>query len=89
MIGVEQIALAALGLCVGTGAGWLHFRSLRAVSERLLKGDFTAIALQLARFAVLGAVLVLAALGGTITLISTAIGVMIGRQIVLRQAEAR
>lgn len=88
MIGAGQIALAALGLAAGTAAGWLHFRSLRVVSEKLMRGEFSAIALQLARFAGLGALLVLAALGGGPVLIATAIGVMIGRHLVLRRAEA-
>lgn len=88
MIGAAQIAFAALGLTAGTAAGWLHFRSLRLVSEKLMRGEFSAIALQLARFAGLGLLLVLAALGGAGTLIATAIGVMIGRHLVLSREKA-
>ncbi|RLL72454.1 N-ATPase subunit AtpR [Paenirhodobacter hankyongi] len=80
------LSLAALGL--GTGAGWLHFRTLRAVSDRLLSGDLTAVALQVGRFAVLGLFLFLCARAGAAPLVTGAAGVLIGRRIALKRMEA-
>jgi len=85
---MEQITFSVMGLGVGTAAGWLHFRSLRIVSDKLVKGEFSAIALQLARVAMLAAGLGRAALGGAWPLIGTARGIMVGRQIVIGRMEA-
>ena len=78
----------AVGLGIGYAAGLLHFRSLKAVARRLASGDLTAIALQLGRLALLGAVLFVLALYGAQALLAGAAGVLLARRRVLAQAEA-
>ncbi len=69
----------ALGLVVGFLLGVLHFRTLRLVSVRLLRGDFSAIALQVVRFAVLAATLFALAKLGAAPLLSAMVGVLVAR----------
>ncbi len=75
------LLLAALG--TGFGVGIFHFRSLEGVARRIVAGDQTAVALQLGRLAVLGAVLALLAMIGAPTLIAGAAGVLVARALVL------
>ncbi len=73
-------------LVLGTGAGWLHFRRLRTVSDRLLAGDLSAVAWQVGRFAALGAFLLLCAKAGAAPLLGAGAGIAVGRQIAMRGA---
>ncbi|MGP3698957.1 N-ATPase subunit AtpR [Rhodobacter sp. NSM] len=82
------VLLALAALAAGAMAGWLHFRSLRIVSDRLLRGDLTAVTLQLARLGLLAGFLVLCSRGGALPLIAGAAGVLAGRAIVLRRERA-
>ena len=70
----------------GTGAGWLHFRSLRSLADRIVGGDRRALALQLLRLGGMAGFLVLAAQGGAFALLAAAAGVFVGRWLVLRAA---
>jgi hypothetical protein len=78
-------AYAVLAALAGTLVGWLHFRSLRAVTERLVAGRLSAVALQLTRFAALALFLYVCARFGAVPLLAAAAGVMAGRAIVLRR----
>lgn len=80
------VLLTIAAVIVGAGAGWLHFRTLRQVSDRLLAGDLRAVAWQVGRFAALGLFLFLCAKGGAAPLIGAGAGVMIGRHAALREA---
>ena len=80
--------LLILATLAGTGAGWLHFRSLASWSARLVEGAPVArtMALGVLRFAVTIGVLYLASLAGAWPLLAAAAGVALGRWLVLRQA---
>lgn len=84
-----QLAQLMVGVVAGAAAGWLHFRSLKVVTQRLLRGDVAAIGLQLVRFVALGLVLFLAARGGVAMLLGATVGVMLGRRAVLRRLEVK
>lgn len=75
------LPLAALG--IGYGVGIVHFRSLEGVARRIVAGDRRAVAVQLGRLLLLGAVLGLFALFGAATLLAGAIGVLVARARVL------
>jgi hypothetical protein len=70
----------------GLALGWLHFRSLRWVAERLAAGQPLAVLLQIARMLLLALFFYLCAQLGTSTLLLAAAGVLIGRFLVLRQS---
>ena len=82
------LALTALGLVLGFAAGLVHFASLRRVTELYLGGGSPAraVALQLVRFAGLGAVLALLAWLGAAPLIAGALGLTLARGVLLRRA---
>ncbi|MBC57211.1 MAG: hypothetical protein CL814_09755 [Confluentimicrobium sp.] len=78
---------AVLAALAGTLVGWLHFRSLRAVTERLVAGQLSAVALQMARIAALALFLYVCARFGAVPLLTGAAGIMAGRAIVLRRPD--
>ncbi|MCR8549923.1 hypothetical protein M4578_19015 [Salipiger sp. P9] len=83
---------AALGLMAGLALGLVHFATLRRVTALYLSGaaPARALAFQLARFALLIGVLVLLATAGAAPLLGGALGVLLGRAIILRKSrEAR
>lgn len=83
------VVLEALaGLIVGAGLGLIHFATLRRVAEGYVTGAPAArvIGLQLVRLAVVGAVLIALAVWSAAALIAAAIGIFVGREIVLRRA---
>jgi hypothetical protein len=86
MSGLAISAGGILAALAGAVLGWIHFRSLHAVTELLLEGRFSAIALQLTCFAILAAFLFICGRLGTVPLLAAAAGVMAGRAIVLRRA---
>ena len=76
--------LVLLAVAAGYGAGLLHFRSLAKVAQGLLAGRLSAVGLQVARMAALGAFLAACALAGAAVLIAGAAGVLLGRAHALR-----
>lgn len=81
------VALRVLVAAVaGYGVGTLHFRLLAQVARMMLAGRMVAVALQLARLAVLAGFLILAAKIGTAVLIAAAVGVLVARARVLKGA---
>ncbi len=82
---------AVCGGCAAAGiaVGWVHFRSLQWLAERMMRGDLAAAGLQLARLAAVAAFLYLCARGGAAALLSAAAGLFAGRAIVLTQAKAQ
>jgi hypothetical protein len=78
-------------LVAGTSLGVAHFGSLWRAA-RLLTGrgpGLTTIALMIARWALLGGALALASLeGGAAPLLAMALGVLIGRSLVMRRVRA-
>lgn len=78
--------LVPLAALAGFGAGWLHFRSLEQVARRLAEGRLSAVALQIARLALLGFSLFLLAKAGAAPLLAGAAGLMLARARVLRGA---
>lgn len=91
MTGLAPWLFWILAALAGTGAGWLHFRSLRPLADRIVGGDWRALALQVVRLGAMAGFLAFAAQGGAAVLIAAAAGVLAGRQLVLRRArqEAR
>ena len=80
------LAEAALALLLGTGAGWLFFRTLRQVADGYVAGEFgRSIALQLGRIAGLAALLYAIAQLGALPLLSFAAGLLAARHLVLRR----
>lgn len=77
---------AIIAAVAGLGLGWLHFASLARVADWLLAGRLAAVALQLARFALLGGFLFLCSRGGALVLLAGAAGVLSARVLVLRRA---
>lgn len=78
---------AALGLLAGLALGLFHFATLRRVTDLYLSGTAPAraLAFQLARFALLIGALVLLAIAGAAPLLGGALGILLGRAIVLRR----
>lgn len=73
----------------GAGVGWLYFVGLRRSADALVRGrigPLGAMASRLARTAALGASLVVAARTGAPVLLSAALGILLGRALVLRAA---
>ncbi len=81
-------ALAVFAALAGYAGGVAHVRSLRRVTALLLEGRLSAVALQLARFAALGAFLFICALAGPPVLICGAAGILVGRARTLRREGA-
>ena len=79
-----QYGFAFAAALAGLAAGWLHFRSLQALSARIVAGEKRAIVLQLARLVMLGLFLFLCTRGGALVLLAGALGVFAGRALVLR-----
>ncbi|WP_252737762.1 ATP synthase subunit I [Citreicella sp. C3M06] len=87
MSGFEMpLGLALLAALAGVLAGYLHFKSLRAVSDRLASGQLLAVAIQIARLVAMALFLYLCARLGTPALLGAGAGVLIGRALVLRAA---
>ncbi len=84
---IPSVVLVPLAVAAGYGAGLLHFRSLRRVTDMMVAGRRAAVPLQFARLAGLGMMLLLAALAGAAVLIAAAVGVLAGRARALRQEE--
>ena len=77
----------AIDLAAGIALGVLYFRGLWWNVSRLT-GDgrvMTTIALMVGRFVLLGGLLTLASLGGALPLLAMALGVFIGRSVVMRR----
>ncbi|MGI3166069.1 ATP synthase subunit I [Pseudooceanicola sp. 200-1SW] len=84
-------ATALLAALLGLGLGVVHFASLRRVTDLYLgpgRAPARALALQLARLALLVAVFVLLAGLGAYPLLAGAAGLVLGRALVLRRARA-
>lgn len=74
----------------GAGLGVVYFRFLRRSAGLMVSGEAgpgRALLLVLFRVAGLGGVLLIAAMQGALPLLAAALGVMIGRQVVMRQTE--
>ena len=85
---VDAVRLLA-AFVAGVGAGFLHFSTLAAVTRRMVRGDLSAITLQLGRLVVLGVFLWLLARLGAPDLLAGAAGVLLARSRVLAQARAK
>ena len=74
-------------LAIGLAAGLFHFSTLGAVTRLYLQGGFMgrAVALQILRLGLLAAVLAALAFAGAVPLMAGALGLLIGRAIVLRR----
>uniref|UniRef100_UPI0035AD9E43 N-ATPase subunit AtpR n=1 Tax=Paenirhodobacter enshiensis TaxID=1105367 RepID=UPI0035AD9E43 len=83
-----DLPLMHMALAAGAGAvaGTLFFASLGPVARMLASGRIEAVGLQLLRFVALGLVLWLMARAGGAVLLSGAVGVMVGRALVMRRA---
>jgi F1F0 ATPase subunit 2 len=83
---ILPLALQALaGLAAGLLLGLVHFRSLRRVSNAYVDGHAArAAALQIARMAIMIAVLFALARVGALCLLAGAGGVLLGRRLVMR-----
>jgi len=81
-------AAALIGLALGVVLGIAHFASLKRVTMLYFAGGapWRAVGFQLARLALLTVILTGLALMGTVPLLSGALGVLIGRAIILRSA---
>lgn len=82
-----DIALTLLFLLLGAGAGYLHFRMLRQGTSALVEEQQMrrAVVFTLGRFALTIAVLAAAAWAGAGPLLACAIGLFLGRGVLLRQ----
>jgi F1F0 ATPase subunit 2 len=84
------IAQLAIGLVLGTLAGAWHFMSLRWNWPLFAEGRAAvALALQLARFALTGALLLLLAHVGALALLAGMAGFLFARAVVLRRHGGR
>jgi F1F0 ATPase subunit 2 len=74
-------------VALGAALGWLYFRGLWWNVRRFVEGRHPAltIALGVARFLALGAVLLLTSLEGAMPLLATALGLLAARAVVLRR----
>jgi hypothetical protein len=90
---LDPAAGLAAGLVIGLAAGFMlglvHFRTLRLVSDRLVQGDITAIALQLGRFVVLAVALFGLAKLGAVPLLAAMAGIIVARGRVVDGRSAR
>lgn len=82
----SPVLLFALALVLGFILGLFHFGSLKRVSDLYLggRGGGLAIALQLARLALLVVVMVWLAREGALPLLAAALGLILARVVVLR-----
>lgn len=74
----------------GVGLGLVYFRFLRHSAGLMVAGGAgpgRALLLVLLRVAGMGGILLIAAMQGALPLLATTLGVMIGRHVVMRQAE--
>ncbi len=80
------VASVAVHFAVGLALGRLYFHGLWRQTRRLVEGGATAatIALMIARFGLLGALLTLASLEGAAPLLALTLGVLIARRAVMR-----
>lgn len=77
-----------LGFAAGLTLGTVHFLTLGRLVEMLVSGPVALpLILQLARFAILGAVLYGLALLGALPLIAGAAGIVLARVLVLRRTK--
>ena len=81
------LGLMLFGLTVGFLAGLFHFKSLKVVVRRMMKGDW-AIALQIFRFGTLGAVLWGLALMGGYVVVAGLVGIMLARVLIVTKKGA-
>lgn len=79
-----QAVIAIIAALVGFLAGCLHFWSLRLVTDRLVAGQMSAVALQMARLAGLALFLYICTRFGAWALLGAGVGVLGGRAVVLR-----
>jgi hypothetical protein len=81
-----QLAALTAHLAFGIALGILYFRGLRSNVARLTdhRGVMTTVALIVGRFTLLGGLLTLTSLEGALPLLTTALGVLAGRSIVMR-----
>jgi len=81
------LAQTAIALALGMLLGLVHFASLHRITDFYAGGKaFKAVCLQLGRFVLLAAVLVAAARFGVLPLLACAIGLLVGRWLVLKRA---
>ena len=76
-------------LATGYGVGFLHFTTLEAVARRIVRGNLSAVALQIGRLVILGLFLWLLARLGALDLLAGAAGVLVARSRVLARARAK
>lgn len=88
LIADYPVPVALAFLLAGILLGLVHFASLRRVSSLYLSGASPgrALALQMARLAVLAGALAGFALLGALPLLAATLGLFIGRAIILRRA---
>lgn len=88
LIEVHPLPFGLAALLAGLALGLFHFSSLRRVSALYLSGGpvWRALTLQLARFAFLIGLFVLLARAGATPLLAGALGLLIGRAVVLRSS---
>ena len=81
------VAILALHLAAGSALGVLYFRNLSWNARLLADGERTprAIGMMVGRFLLLGAALTLISLEGPSALLITALGVLVGRSMVMRR----
>lgn len=79
--------IALVAALAGVLAGYLHFRSLRLVADRLVSGQISAVVLQAVRLVGLAAFLYICTRFGAVALLGAGVGVLGGRALVLRQAD--
>ncbi|MBI1418205.1 MAG: hypothetical protein GC146_13375 [Limimaricola sp.] len=78
----------ALAFALGLVAGAVHFATLGWVARRLAEGQMRAVAVQVARMVVLAAVLLAMARWGWPMLLAAAVGLALGRALILRRERA-
>jgi F1F0 ATPase subunit 2 len=84
------VARFAMGLAVGTLAGAWHFMSLRWNWPLFAQGRAAAaLALQLARFTLTGALLLMLAHAGPLALLAGMAGILLARAIAVRSREGK
>lgn len=83
------LAPLVMAVLAGLIAGALHFASLAPIARMLAEGRLIAVPLQSLRLILLAAILWLMAREGAWVLLSGALGVLLGRAIVLRRERAR
>jgi len=85
---MSPIPVSVVALFVGGVLGVFHFTTLRMVTNQLVSGasPVRAILLQIVRMALVVAVLAAFTFAGALPLLSCALGVLLGRAIVLRRA---